>query len=216
MRQSHDLRATVARRSWERREAVDGNKCSQFHRANIVRVSRECRTNVARMSWNIRQWFVRQSYDIRATVANMSYAPIRCDRNVIMVAMSYFCRQNVSQISLEIVVNCSHPSEILALSVGSVNQTTKLFADINISLYLLLAPKSVFWQTVKTQMRIWSESTLFAKKKSFVSEIIHFFRKYNLWPLNIYNWPSFIALHSANISKFWIIILLHCMNHYIA
>ena len=30
-----------------------------------------------------------------------------------MVAMSYFCRQNMSQISLEIVVNCSHPSEIL-------------------------------------------------------------------------------------------------------
>ena len=34
---------------------------------------------------------------------------------MIMVAMSYFCRQNMSQISLEIVVNCSHPSEILAL-----------------------------------------------------------------------------------------------------
>ena len=32
-----------------------------------------------------------------------------------MVAMSYFCHQNVSQISLEIVANCSHPSEILAL-----------------------------------------------------------------------------------------------------
>ena len=29
--------------------------------------------------------------------------------------MSYFCRQNVSQISLKIVANCSHPSEILAL-----------------------------------------------------------------------------------------------------
>ena len=58
---------------------------------------------------------MRQSYDIRATAANMSLSPIRCDRNVIMVAMSYFCRQNVSQISLEIVANCSHPSEILAL-----------------------------------------------------------------------------------------------------
>ena len=34
---------------------------------------------------------------------------------MIMVAMSYFCRQNVSQISLEIVANGSHPSEILAL-----------------------------------------------------------------------------------------------------
>ena len=29
---------------------------------------------------------------------------------------------------------------------------------------------------------------------------MHFSRKYNLWPLNIYNWPSFIALNSANIS----------------
>ena len=36
-----------------------------------------------------------------------------------MVAMSYFCRQNVSQISLEIVANCSHPSEILALVLNS-------------------------------------------------------------------------------------------------
>ena len=35
---------------------------------------------------------------------------------MIMVAMSYFCRQNVSQISLEIVANCSHSSEILALA----------------------------------------------------------------------------------------------------
>ena len=47
---SRDSRTTDARRSLERREAVDGNKSSQFHRANIVRVSRECRTNVARMS----------------------------------------------------------------------------------------------------------------------------------------------------------------------
>ena len=58
---------------------------------------------------------MRQSYDIRATVANMSKSHIRCDRNVIMVEMSYFCRQNVSQIGLEIVANCSHPSEILVL-----------------------------------------------------------------------------------------------------
>ena len=67
-----------------------------------MRVSRECR-----------ETFANDSSDDRTTVANMSYSPIRCDRNVIMVAMSYFCRQNVSQISLEIVVNCSHPSEIL-------------------------------------------------------------------------------------------------------
>ena len=69
----------------------------------IRRTSCECLANV-----------VKHSPMIRATVANMSYSPIRCDRNVIMVAMSYFCRQNVSQISLEIVVNCSHPSEIVA------------------------------------------------------------------------------------------------------
>ena len=31
--------------------------------------------------------------------------------------MSYFCRENVSQIGLEIVANCSHPSEILALHI---------------------------------------------------------------------------------------------------
>ena len=36
-----------------------------------------------------------------------------------MVAMSYFCRENVSQISLEKVANCSHPSEILALETVS-------------------------------------------------------------------------------------------------
>ena len=76
-----------------------------------MRVSRECRANV--------ETFVNDSCGIRATVANMSYSPIRCDRNVVMVAMSYFCRQNGSQISLEIVVNCSHPSEILALTACS-------------------------------------------------------------------------------------------------
>ena len=39
---------------------------------------------------------------------------------MIMIAMSYFCRQNVSQISLEIFVNCSHPSEILASAIKSI------------------------------------------------------------------------------------------------
>ena len=73
-------------------------------------MSHEYRANVVKHSPMIRH----QSYDIRATVANMSYSPFWCDRNVIVVAMSYFCRQNVSQISLEIVANCSHPSEILA------------------------------------------------------------------------------------------------------
>ena len=40
-----------------------------------------------------------------------------------------------------------------------------------------IAPKSVFWQTVQTQMRIWSKSTLFAKTKSIISERMHFFPK---------------------------------------
>ena len=43
-----------------------------------------------------------------------------------MVAMSYFCRQNVSQISLEIVANCSHPSEILALAFVTVPKSRVL------------------------------------------------------------------------------------------
>ena len=66
------------------------------------------------MSRKCRETFANDSCDNRTTVANVSLSPIRCDRNVIMIAMSYFCRQNVSQISLEIVANCSHPSEILA------------------------------------------------------------------------------------------------------
>ena len=85
--------------------------------ANVARMSRECRETFANDSCDSRTTFVRQSYDIRATVANISYSPIRCDRNVIMLAMSYFCRQNVSQISLELVVNCSHPSEIHVLAL---------------------------------------------------------------------------------------------------
>ena len=39
---------------------------------------------------------------------------------MIMVAMSYFCRQNMSQISLKIVANCLHPSEILAYLLQSL------------------------------------------------------------------------------------------------
>ena len=54
----------------------------------------------------------------------MSYSPIRCDRNVIMVTMSYFCLQNGSQISLKMVVNCSHPSEILAFLFQKVSAST--------------------------------------------------------------------------------------------
>ena len=83
------------------------------HRASVSRMSHECRANIVKHSPMIRATIVRHSYDCLKYV----FSPIRRDRNVIMVAMSYFCHQNVSQISLEIVVNCSHPSEILALSL---------------------------------------------------------------------------------------------------
>ena len=58
---SCDGRTKDARRSKERREAVDGYKCSQFHRANIVRVSRECRETIANDSCDNRTSFVRLS-----------------------------------------------------------------------------------------------------------------------------------------------------------
>ena len=56
-----------------------------------------------------------------------------------MVAMSYFCRQNVSQISLEIVANCSHPSEILALPTElqrKLSKTLKVTYIITIMYYV--------------------------------------------------------------------------------
>ena len=87
-RPSRDSRTTVTRRSWDRREAVDGNKCSQFHLANIVRVSRECRTNVARMSWNIRQWFVRHSCDCRKYVLITRSVWPQCDYGCNVVFLS--------------------------------------------------------------------------------------------------------------------------------
>ena len=63
-----------------------------------------------------------------------------------MVEMSYFCRQNVSQISLEIVANCSHPSEILALGRRSRSNTLKptesLFVSASKTLYPLLSTGS--------------------------------------------------------------------------
>ena len=90
---------------------VDCNKCSQYHRANIVRVSRECRENVVQHSPMIRAIIVLHSCNCRRYVL----FTLRSDRNVKMVAMSHFCRQDVSQICLEIVANCSHPSEIRAL-----------------------------------------------------------------------------------------------------
>ena len=65
----------------------------------------ECRETFANDSCDNRTTFVRQSQ----ICLNHPFG------EVLMVAMSYFFRQNVSQISLEIVANCSHPSEILAL-----------------------------------------------------------------------------------------------------
>ena len=82
------------------------------HRASVSRMSTECRENVVQHSPMIRAIIVRQSCDRRKYVL----ITIWCDRNVKMVAMSHFCRQNMSQISLEIIAYCSHPSEIPALT----------------------------------------------------------------------------------------------------
>ena len=43
MRLLYDLRATVVRHSQEHRATVVGDKCLEFHCANIARVSREYR-----------------------------------------------------------------------------------------------------------------------------------------------------------------------------
>ena len=73
---------------------------------------------------------------------------------MIMVAMSYFCRQNVSQISLEIVVNCSHPSEILALQVVELPPTLCTFVNFYMFCRLLIFfskyffPKNSFSNTM--------------------------------------------------------------------
>ena len=68
---SQNHRATSARHSWDcrmtlvRREAVDGNKCSQSQLANIVRLSRQCLENVVQHSPMIRAIIVRHSCDCR-------------------------------------------------------------------------------------------------------------------------------------------------------
>ena len=72
MRQSYDVRESVVRRS------VVINA-----RNFIGQTSCECLANVARMSRECRETFAYDSCDNRVTVANMSYSPIRCDRNVI-------------------------------------------------------------------------------------------------------------------------------------
>ena len=116
MRLSHDLCASVARQTHDVRENVVRRSMVINARNFIWRTSCECLANVARRSRECRETFANESCDNRTTFVRLSQI-CRCDRNVIMVAMSYICRQNVSQISLEIVVNCSHPSEILALAV---------------------------------------------------------------------------------------------------
>ena len=114
-RQTHDVQKNVVRQSMV------------TNAPNFIRLTTcECLANVTRMSRECRETFANDSCDSRTTFVrlseNMSYSPVRCDRNVIMVAMSYFCHQNGSQISLEIVVNCSHPSEILALSADNTRR----------------------------------------------------------------------------------------------
>ena len=141
---SQNHRATVARQTHDVRENVLRWSMVINTRNFIGRTSCECLANVARMLCECRETFANDSCDIRATVANMSYSPIRCDRNVIMVAMSYFCRQNMSQISLEIVVNCSHPSEILATAVKAKSENLLLFS-LSKSNLILNIKKDFIW-----------------------------------------------------------------------
>ena len=112
---SCDSRTTDARRSLERREAVDGNKCSQFHPR---RTSCECLANVARMSRECRETFANDSCDNLTTFVRLSQICLNhlfgVTAMLLWLQCRYFCHQNVSQISLEIVANCSHHSEILA------------------------------------------------------------------------------------------------------
>ena len=105
MRQLHDLRATVARRSWKRREAVDGNKCPQFNREYIVRVSRECRTNVVKHSPMIRATIVRHSCDCRKYVLiTLSVWP-QCDYGCNVVFLSPKRVSNLSRNSRKLLAS---------------------------------------------------------------------------------------------------------------
>ena len=76
---------------------------------------------------------------------------------MIMVAMSYFCRQNMSQISLKIVVNCSHPSEILAL--GTKNRSRANCVPIYGDLYQNLQWILIFNLKVVTHLKTTSEAS---------------------------------------------------------
>ena len=67
---SCDNCTTFARRSNECLEAVDGNKCSQFHRVNIQRMSNECCANVVQHLPMNRAIIVRHSCDCRKYVLN--------------------------------------------------------------------------------------------------------------------------------------------------
>ena len=87
-RPSRDSRTTDARRMWERREAVDGNKCSQFHRVSIVRVSRECRANVVKHSPMIRATIVQHSCDYRKFVLFTYSVWPQCDYGCNVVFLS--------------------------------------------------------------------------------------------------------------------------------
>ena len=79
MRQSHDLRTTVARPSRDsratdarRREAVDGYKCSQFNRGGGGGEPCECLANIARMSRECRETFANDSCDNPTTFVRLS------------------------------------------------------------------------------------------------------------------------------------------------
>ena len=60
--------------------------------------------------------------------------------------MSYFCRQNVSQISLEIVANYSHPSEILALVIF-ILINLKVLSLIYFTLYFVIFDLNIMFKS---------------------------------------------------------------------
>ena len=105
-------------------------------------MSHECRENIVQHSPMIRAIIVRHSCDCRKYVLITHSV-----RNVNMVAMTHFCRQNVSQISLKIVANCSHPSEILT--------------DINIKDQLPIFYRIYFLDEISLLMFLMSFSLIF-------------------------------------------------------
>ena len=139
----------------------------------------------------------------------MSYSPIRCDRNVIMVAMSYFCRQNVSQISLEIVVNCSHPIEILALGLPTLEyrreradmiQVYKILHDIDKADREKLFQMAAYTSTRGHPLKLFKKRCRLNLRKNYFSQRV--IVQWNGLPTNLVTAPSLYAFKSR-LNKFW-------------